>query len=148
AASRDARRTGSLSAAPSREPVASASDIVTPRFGFAQWQLDNPARLALLKVVKRLPEHPALMVTLEGHSDNVGSSSQNLEISVRRAQEVRRFPVGNGVKRNRIEVRAIGEARPIASNRSATGRDQNRRVAITVLGNAAPTGSSNGRRGS
>src|SRR5262245_12995690 len=62
AASRDARRTGSLSAAPPREPVASASDIVTVRFGFAQWQLDNPARLALLKVVKRLQQHPALMV--------------------------------------------------------------------------------------
>jgi outer membrane protein OmpA-like peptidoglycan-associated protein len=109
------------------------SETLVVRFGFAQWQLDNQTRLALLQVVKRLRENPALVVKLEGHADNVGSRTQNLELSERRAQEVRRFLVVNGVKRTRIEVLAIGESQPIASNRSPTGRDQNRRVAITVL---------------
>jgi outer membrane protein OmpA-like peptidoglycan-associated protein len=115
------------------EPVAGAPETLVVRFGFAQWQLDGPSRFALLRVVKRLRENPAFMVKLEGHADNVGSPSQNLELSERRAQEVRRFLVGSGIKRNRIEVLAMGETRPMASNRSPTGRDQNRRVAITLL---------------
>jgi outer membrane protein OmpA-like peptidoglycan-associated protein len=102
-------------------------------FGFGQWELNNSARLALVKALKRLRENPALVVRLEGHADNIGRPSENLELSQRRADEVRRFLVGAGVKRNRIEAVAIGEARPIASNRSKTGRDQNRRVAITLL---------------
>jgi outer membrane protein OmpA-like peptidoglycan-associated protein len=109
------------------------SETLVVRFGFAQWQLDNQTRLALLQVVKRLRENPTLVVKLEGHADNAGSRTQNLVLSERRAQEVRRFLVASGVKRTRIEVLAIGESQPIASNRSPTGRDQNRRVAITVL---------------
>jgi len=115
------------------EPVAGAPVTLVVHFGFAQWQLDNPARLALLKAVKRLRENPALMVKLVGHADNVGSPSQNVQLSQRRADEVRRFLIESGIKRNRIEALAIGETRPVASNRSPTGRDQNRRVAITLL---------------
>jgi outer membrane protein OmpA-like peptidoglycan-associated protein len=115
------------------EPPAAAPETLLVHFESGQWQLDNQARLALLKALKRLRENPSLMVMLEGHADNVGSHSQNLELSQRRADEVWRFLVGNGVKRNRIEVLARGEARPIASNRSPAGRDQNRRVAITLL---------------
>jgi outer membrane protein OmpA-like peptidoglycan-associated protein len=115
------------------ETVAAAPETMVIHFGFGQWELNNSARLALVKALKRLRENPALVVRLEGHADNIGRPSENLELSQRRADEVRRFLVGAGVKRNRIEAVAIGEARPIASNRSKTGRDQNRRVAITLL---------------
>jgi outer membrane protein OmpA-like peptidoglycan-associated protein len=116
---------------PELAPVAPESLIV--HFGVGQWQLDNQARSALLKALKRLRQNPSLTVKLEGHADSVGSLTENLELSQRRADEVRRFLVGNGVKRNRIEVLAIGEARPIATNRSPAGREQNRRVAITLF---------------
>jgi outer membrane protein OmpA-like peptidoglycan-associated protein len=115
------------------EPVAAAPETLVVHFPAGQWQLDNPARSALLKALKRLRENPSVAVKLEGHADSVGSPSQNLELSQRRADEVRRFLVGNGIKRHRIEVLAMGEARPIASNRSPAGRDQNRRVAITLF---------------
>ena len=82
--------------------------------------------------MKRLRENPALVVKLEGHSDSVGPPTQNLMLSQRRADEVWRFLVTNGVKRTRIEVQAIREAQPVASNPSPQGRDQNRRVAITL----------------
>jgi outer membrane protein OmpA-like peptidoglycan-associated protein len=110
-----------------------APETLVVHFAVAQWQLDNQARSALLKALKRLRENPSVAVKLEGHADSVGSPSQNLELSQRRADEVRRFLVGNGIKRHRIEVLAMGEARPIASNRSPAGRDQNRRVAITLI---------------
>jgi outer membrane protein OmpA-like peptidoglycan-associated protein len=115
------------------EPLTAAPETLVVHFGVGQWQLDNQSRTALLKALKRLRENPSLTVRLEGHADSVGSPSQNVELSQRRADEVRRFLVGNGIKRNRIEVLARGEARPVASNRSPTGRDQNRRVAITLF---------------
>ena len=115
------------------EPVAAAPEALVVHFAAGQWQLDNQARSALLKALKRLRANPSVAVRLEGHADSVGSPSQNLELSQRRADEVRRFLVGNGIKRHRIEVLAMGEARPIASNRSPAGRDQNRRVAITLF---------------
>jgi outer membrane protein OmpA-like peptidoglycan-associated protein len=117
-------------------PVARTAETLLVYFGFAEWQLDNPARLTLLEAVKRLRNDPALIVKLEGHADNIGSPSRNLELSQRRADEVRRFLLESGIKRSRIEARAAGEVRPIASNRSPAGRDQNRRVSITL---APPT---------
>jgi outer membrane protein OmpA-like peptidoglycan-associated protein len=123
---------GPVPAPKTPEPAAAVPETLVVHFGVGQWQLDNQARVALLKALKQLREHPSFKVKLEGHADNVGSPSQNLELSQRRADEVRRFLVGSGVKRNRIEVVAIGESRPIASNRSPAGRDQNRRVAITL----------------
>jgi outer membrane protein OmpA-like peptidoglycan-associated protein len=129
----------SLSAAPPTPrppqpplPVATTTEVLNIHFGFAEWQLDNPARLTLLKVVKRLRENPGLVVKLEGHTDNVGSPSQNLQVSQRRTDEVRRFLLESGVKRSRIEAVAVGETRPVAANSSSAGRDRNRRVAITL----------------
>jgi len=58
---------------------------------------------------------------------------------------VRRFLLESGVERSRIEALAVGEARPMASNRSQAGRGQNRRVAITVFApGSSPPGSSTG----
>ena len=92
------------------------------------------ARLALLKALKRLRDNPSFRVKLEGHTDNVGLPSQNLELSERRAQEVRRFLVGSGIKRNRIEVLAIGEPGqwpPIAAQRAATRTGESRVTLLT-----------------
>ena len=88
--------------------------------------------MTLLKALTRLQRNPALVARLDGYADNVGSPSLNLKLSQRRADEVRRFLVANGVKQGRIQTLAMGEAWPAASNRSPTGRDQNRRVAVTL----------------
>lgn len=139
AVAKDAGPPGAVPPTVSRPPsaqtpgsVAGTAETLIVQFGFAEWQLDKQARLTLLRAVKRLRDNPALVVKLEGHADNVGSPSKNLDLSQRRAHEVRRFLLEHGVKRSRIEALAIGEARPIASNRSPAGRDQNRRVAITL----------------
>jgi outer membrane protein OmpA-like peptidoglycan-associated protein len=123
-----------VSAPPARtaEPVVEYPETLIVYFGSADWLLDNAARLTLERALKRLRENPTLKVKLEGHSDSRGPSSQNLKLSQRRADEVWRFLVTNGVKRSRIEAQSIGEAQPAASNTSPQGRDQNRRVAITL----------------
>ena len=114
-------------------PEARTAEALVVNFGSAEWRLDNAARLTLLEVVRQLRDNPALMVTLEGHTDSVGPPSQNLHLSQRRVDEVRRFLLESGVERNRIAAVAVGEAQPMASNRTTAGRDLNRRVSITLL---------------
>jgi outer membrane protein OmpA-like peptidoglycan-associated protein len=121
-------------------PVARGPETLMVYFKSADWLLDKTALLALEWALSRLRENPALIVKLEGHADTVGSAAQNMKLSQRRADEVWRFLVMNGIKRNRIEASAVGEAQPIASNESGAGRGQNRRVGVTLL----PSGSTPG----
>ena len=114
-------------------PEARTAEGLVVNFGSAEWRLNNAARLTLLRVVRQLRDNPALMVTLEGHTDSVGPPSQNLQLSQRRVDEVRRFLLESGVGRNRIAAVAVGEAQPIASNDTPAGRDLNRRVSITLI---------------
>lgn len=73
---------------------------------------------------------------IEGHTDADGSSEYNLELSRLRAEAVRSVLVAGGVPPGRIETQGYGETRPVASNRSSTGKAQNRRVEIVLQGSA------------
>jgi len=133
-AARDALQTvAGLPASKTPRPPAGPAETFVIQFAFADSRLDNSSRMTLTKALKRLQQNPALVVKIEGYTDSAGSASGNVKLSQRRADEVWRFLVGNGIKRNRIETQAMGEARPVASNDSPTGRDQNRRVSITLL---------------
>ena len=70
---------------------------------------------------------------MAGHTDNVGSDSVNYDVSRRRADTVANYLSGKGVSRERMEVFAAGESRPIASNDTEDGRARNRRVEITLV---------------
>jgi outer membrane protein OmpA-like peptidoglycan-associated protein len=138
-AARDALRTAaSLPAPPPPPPVVASPETFVVHFAVADSRLDNSSRMTLTKALKRLQQNPALVVKVQGYTDNTGSASVNVKLSQRRAEEVWRFLVGNGVKRNRIETHAMGEARPVAPNDSPNGRDQNRRVSVTLVSAAGP----------
>lgn len=77
---------------------------------------------------------------IEGHTDADGSSEYNLELSRLRAEAVRSVLVAGGVPPDLIETQGYGETRPIASNRTATGKAQNRRVEIVLQGSAFAPG--------
>jgi OOP family OmpA-OmpF porin len=70
---------------------------------------------------------------LAGHTDNVGSNDANLKLSKARAESIRSFLVSKGVNASRIEATGYGETQPIASNKTARGRQQNRRVEFTLF---------------
>jgi outer membrane protein OmpA-like peptidoglycan-associated protein len=72
-------------------------------------------------------------VTVEGHTDSRGTDDANISLSQRRAEAVRSYLVSRGYEADRIQARGMGKAQPIASNDSAEGRANNRRVEI-VLG--------------
>lgn len=87
----------------------------------------------LYQLVTFLKEFPNREVVVEGYTDNTGSGVYNLELSQQRANSVRTFLVSNGISSDRIVARGYGKAYPIASNNTAAGRQQNRRVEIVIL---------------
>ena len=83
----------------------------------------------LAKVMK---DYPDLNVAIEGHTDSVGTAAYNKKLSQRRAEAVKEYMVENGIDANRIKAQGFGEDKPIASNKTKEGRQQNRRVEAAV----------------
>ena len=71
-------------------------------------------------------------VTIEGHSDSTGQRSYNLDLSRRRAEAVRAYLVDRGVRSELFAVQGVGPDRPVANNKTAEGRANNRRVEIII----------------
>ncbi|CAG9176222.1 OmpA family protein [Cupriavidus pinatubonensis] len=71
-------------------------------------------------------------VRVDGHTDHTGSTEYNLRLSLRRAEAVARVLVTAGFEPANIEVRGMGKSRPVADNRTAAGRAENRRASIVV----------------
>lgn len=86
----------------------------------------------LEKLVNFLNQYPDRQVLIEGHTDNVGSAPFNQNLSRQRAESVRLFLTGRGIESRRLSVTGFGFERPIASNDSAMGRQQNRRVEVVI----------------
>lgn len=84
------------------------------------------------KLADFLKEYPDRSVIIEGHTDSVGSESANIRLSQNRADAVRTFLIDQGVAGRQLRTVAMGQSSPVASNASATGRQQNRRVEIII----------------
>ncbi len=80
-----------------------------------------------------LKEYKSTMIEVAGHTDSTGSDSYNQLLSQQRAQGVTNVLIGDGVESIRIDTVGYGETRPIASNGTPQGRQQNRRVELTLL---------------
>lgn len=102
-------------------------------FDFNRAELRGGAQQNLYGLVTFLRENSEHEVLIEGHTDSVGSDSYNLDLSQRRAEAVRGFLAQNGVGFARMAVRGFGEARPVSTNGTEAGRQQNRRVEIVIL---------------
>jgi outer membrane protein OmpA-like peptidoglycan-associated protein len=79
-----------------------------------------------------MKEHPEYTLLVEGHTDNVGDDASNMKLSENRANAVKTLLEGKGVKAERIITKAYGETKPVATNDTAEGRQQNRRVELTI----------------
>ena len=87
-------------------------------------------------VAGNLQAYPNSTISIEGHTDNTGTANYNRILSQRRANAVADILVNNGVPPERLYAVGRGENEPVASNLSATGRAQNRRVEIVIRPNA------------
>jgi outer membrane protein OmpA-like peptidoglycan-associated protein len=72
-------------------------------------------------------------VVIEGHTDNVGSDTLNLNLSQRRAQSVLNYLVSKNIDASRLRAKGFGESKPIATNATPLGRAKNRRVDFRLI---------------
>ena len=85
-------------------------------------------------VARELADHPEVKkVLIEGHTDAVASKKHNMKLSQDRVASVRAYLLGKGVAAKRLQTKAFGETRPIASNKTEEGRAKNRRVDFKIL---------------
>ncbi len=84
-------------------------------------------------VAEVLKEYKSTMIQVAGHTDSTGGDRYNLLLSQQRAQAVANKLGGFGVEQVRLDVVGFGETQPIASNGTASGREQNRRVELTLV---------------
>lgn len=88
----------------------------------------------LREIAEMLKAHPDLKLTIEGHTDNVGNAASNQALSERRAASVRAALVSTyGVDGGRLIARGYGASKPVASNDTPEGRQQNRRVELVRM---------------
>lgn len=80
-----------------------------------------------------MKKKPTFRLLIEGHTDNVGSDASNLKLSQRRAEAVKKYLSDKGIDAARIVSKGYGEMSPVADNKTAEGRQRNRRVEFTIL---------------
>ncbi len=101
-------------------------------FDTGKTALKEGAKNTLQKIAARLKDDSNVKVAVEGHTDNVGTSEKNMELSDKRAQAVRDYLVAQGIPADRVTAVGKGESEPIATNKTAAGRQQNRRVELII----------------
>lgn len=103
-------------------------------FGYNADSLDNSSRLELDRLINLMKETAGLRIEIGGHTDNIGSATFNRQLSLARADAVKRYMISNGaIDPDRIGTQGYGFARPAAANDSEEGRRRNRRTEVKVL---------------
>lgn len=97
--------------------------------------LTKESNSELDRLVKLLKDVPKLKIEISGHTDNVGSESMNQKLSEDRAASVVAYVISKGISKDRLTSKGYGSTRPVASNNSADGRQQNRRTEFEILSN-------------
>ncbi len=101
-------------------------------FEFEQATLKPQANEMVSKAVTYLLDNPDSHVVVEGHTDHLGTRRYNQRLSEKRANAIARALKSNGISAERIKAVGYGESRPVASNKTADGRQANRRVEIIL----------------
>ena len=106
----------------------------TALFDFDKANLKPAGKEAIHGIDEEIKSSEAKVIDINvvGYTDSVGTEEYNQELSVRRANAVKDYMVSEGVDPGIIDVKGMGEADPVASNATAAGRAENRRVEISV----------------
>ena len=116
--------------------IVNMSDVL---FDTGKYSLRPLAREKLAKVAGIVSGHPGLRLDVEGYTDNVGGDDYNQQLSEQRGESVRAYLTGQGMAANSVTARGFGKTQPVASNESAEGRQQNRRVELVISGEVIGT---------
>lgn len=97
-----------------------------PEMTFSSYQYIEP-------LIRQMKQFPEVEIEVRCYTDSLGAFSKNMQLSQMRAEAVRQYIASKGVDSKRIRAVGFGPTNPIADNRTATGRAQNRRVEIVVI---------------
>ena len=116
--------------------IVNMSDVL---FDTAKFSLRPLAREKLAKVAGIVSGHPGLRLDVEGHTDSVGGDDYNQQLSEHRGESVRDYLTNQGMPVGSVTTKGFGKTQPVASNDTAQGRQQNRRVEIVISGEVIGT---------
>jgi outer membrane protein OmpA-like peptidoglycan-associated protein len=115
---------------PPAAPIAKKLVLRGVNFDFNKATLQPAGRPILDEAAEMLKANPDVNIEIRGYTDGVGSEGYNLRLSERRAQAVKAYLVSRGVPASRLTTRGYGKSDPVATNETAVGRAQNRRVEL------------------
>jgi outer membrane protein OmpA-like peptidoglycan-associated protein len=116
--------------------IVNMSDVL---FDTGKHSLRPIAREKLAKVAGIVSGHPGLRLDVEGYTDSVGSDAYNQQLSEDRGTAVRDYLTHEGMAESAVTTKGFGKADPVASNDTAAGRQQNRRVELVISGEVIGT---------
>jgi outer membrane protein OmpA-like peptidoglycan-associated protein len=116
--------------------VVNMSDVL---FDTGKYTLRPLAREKLAKISGIVLAYPSLMLAIEGDTDSVGGDSYNQDLSEKRAEAVRDYLAQQNIPMASMTAQGFGKTQPVASNDTAEGRQQNRRVELVVSGEVIGT---------
>ncbi len=118
---------------PDERPIEERFILRGVNFETASASITPDSYTILDQVVRSLKAYPDVRVEVAGYTDDVGKDEYNMSLSQKRADSVKQYLVNAGIATERVEARGYGETNPIASNKSAAGRAENRRIEFKRL---------------
>jgi outer membrane protein OmpA-like peptidoglycan-associated protein len=117
---------------PAPPPTTRAESLSGPHFAFNQATLTPEGQAKVRGAAQMLKRYPDRGIEVSGYTDSTENDTRNRRLSERRAEAVKEILVESGVSASRITTAGYGAANPVASNATAEGRAQNRRVEIVL----------------
>ena len=102
-------------------------------FDVNKYELKPGSQIELEKLAQLLSDNPGLRIEIGGHTDNVGKPDDNLTLSNNRAKSVVAYLVSKGIAADRLSAKGYGETKPVADNKTESGRALNRRTEVKVV---------------
>ncbi|RDV16907.1 hypothetical protein DXT99_02030 [Pontibacter diazotrophicus] len=117
------------------EPIKAGAAVVLNNLFFdtGKYNLERKSKTELNKLIKLLQQNEKVRLEIAGHTDDVGSDSDNKVLSERRAKAVVDYLSSNGISKDRLRYKGYGEAKPVQPNTSEENRQLNRRIEMLVL---------------
>jgi len=101
-------------------------------FATGKYTLLAKSNKGLNEVAQIIKDNPGINLTIDGHTDDVGKDESNQILSENRANAVKKYLISKGVEESRLTATGYGETKPIADNKTAAGRQKNRRVELKL----------------
>lgn len=119
------------------QPIRAGKRVILKNIFYesGSYTLKDASKIELDKLIEFLATYPAIIIQINGHTDNVGEASFNLKLSTNRAKAVYEYLVGRGVAQNRIRFKGFGAEKPISNNETEKGRALNRRTEFEIVAN-------------